>query len=145
MSRKTRKLIWSVPLVAAVAVIGALALFVTLTPGSLFADDLADSPQNLKVKAADGNSGRTNLVLTWEAPAAGAPDMYRIDVSSNGDRWSPETEVSGSTLTYTDDLTSAVDAEIDKNADAPVSVTRYYRVFTVNSHGSGQVSTTESA
>ena len=145
MSRKTRKLIWSVPLVAAVAVIGALALFVTLTPGSLFADDLADSPQNIEVKAADGNSGRTNLVLTWEAPAAGAPDMYRIDVSSNGDRWSPETEVSGSTLTYTDDLTSAVDAEIDKNADAPVSVTRYYRVFADNSHGSGQVSTTESA
>ena len=32
MSRKTRKLIWSAPLVAALAVIGALALFVTLGP-----------------------------------------------------------------------------------------------------------------
>ena len=31
MSRKTRKLIWSVPLIAAVAVIGALAAFMTLT------------------------------------------------------------------------------------------------------------------
>ena len=36
MSRKTRKLMWSVPLIAAVAVIGALAAFMTLTPGSLF-------------------------------------------------------------------------------------------------------------
>ena len=33
MSRKTRKLMWSVPLIAAVAVIGALAAFMTLQPG----------------------------------------------------------------------------------------------------------------
>ena len=136
---------WSVPLIAAVAVIGALAAIGTLGLGGASADELPNSPQNLKVKAADGNSGRTNLVLTWEASASGAPDMYRIDVSIKGDKWSPEAEVSSSTLTYTDDLTSAVDAEIDKTPEAPVSVTRYYRVFADNSHGSGQVSTTESA
>ena len=34
MSRKTRKLMWSVPLIAAVAVIGALAAFMTLTPNN---------------------------------------------------------------------------------------------------------------
>ena len=145
MSRKTRKLIWLVPLVAVFAVIGALAAIGTLGLGGASADELPNSPQNLKVKASDGNSGRTNLVLTWEASASGAPDMYRIDVSTDGDKWSPEAEVSGSTLTYTDDLTSAVDAEIDKTPEAPVSVTRYYRVFADNSHGSGQVSTTESA
>ena len=32
MSRKTRNLIWSVPLVATLAIVGALALFVALTP-----------------------------------------------------------------------------------------------------------------
>ena len=32
MSRKTRKLIWSAPLVAVLAVAGALALFVALSP-----------------------------------------------------------------------------------------------------------------
>ena len=33
MSRKTRKLIWSAPLVAVLAVAGALALFVALPAG----------------------------------------------------------------------------------------------------------------
>ena len=84
-----------------------------------------------------------------EAPESGAPDMYRIDMSGDGDgdKWSPEAEVSGTTLTYTDDLSKAVDAAIDKNDDLddPVNVARYYRVFAVNSHGSGQVSTYESA
>ena len=32
MSRKTRKLIWSAPLVAVLAVAGALAIFVVLSP-----------------------------------------------------------------------------------------------------------------
>ena len=38
MSRKTRKLIWSAPLVAVLAVAGALALFVALSPGGAQAD-----------------------------------------------------------------------------------------------------------
>ena len=147
MSRKTRKLIWSAPLVAVFAVVGALAAFGALGLGGADADELHNGPQNLKVMAADGIAGRTSLVLTWEAPESGAPDMYRIDMSGDGDKWSPEAEVSGTMLTYTDDLAKAVDAEIDKNDDLddPVNVTRYYRVFAVNSHGSGQVSTYESA
>ena len=36
MSRKTRKLIWSAPLVAVLAVAGVLAMFVALEPGSVF-------------------------------------------------------------------------------------------------------------
>ena len=39
MSRKTRKLMWSVPLVAAVAVIGALAAFVMLAPNGALAHE----------------------------------------------------------------------------------------------------------
>ena len=37
MSRKTRKLIWSVPLVAALAVVGALAAFMVWAPGGALA------------------------------------------------------------------------------------------------------------
>ena len=37
MSRKTRKLMWSVPLIAAVAVIGALVAYVMLAPGGALA------------------------------------------------------------------------------------------------------------
>ena len=41
MSRKTRKLIWSAPLVAVLAVAGALAMFAAQGPtGSVFADPL---------------------------------------------------------------------------------------------------------
>ena len=38
MSRKTRKLIWSAPLVAVLAVAGALAMFVALSPNGAQAD-----------------------------------------------------------------------------------------------------------
>ena len=50
MSRKTRKLIWSAPLVAVLAVIGALAIFAAMAPGSLFATELTDAPLNLVVE-----------------------------------------------------------------------------------------------
>ncbi len=137
MSRKTRKLIWSAPLVAVFAVIGALALFVTQTPGGIFADELADAPQNLKVKAADGSAGRTTLVLTWEAPESGAPDMYRIDRSSDNSKWKYLESVSGDSVTYTD---STVKGKFQ------TGTTQYYRVFAKDSeHGSGAVSTSESA
>ena len=143
MSRKTRKLMWSVPLIAAVAVIGALAAFVALQPGSLFADELGMAPQNLKVAAADGSAGRTTLVVTWEAPESGAPDMYRIDRSSDNDKWKYLTSVSGTTLTHTD---STVGGKFEEGK------TRYYRVFAVDGahgedggYGAGAVSTSESA
>ena len=40
MSRKTRNLIWSVPLVAVLAVAGALAMFVALVPDGVQADHI---------------------------------------------------------------------------------------------------------
>ena len=55
MSRKTRKLMWSVPLIAAVAVIGALAAFMTLTPSSTEAQGIPKPgmPANLMAEASD--------------------------------------------------------------------------------------------
>ena len=142
MSRKTRKLIWSVPLIAAVTVIGVLAAFMTMAPGGLFADELSGAPQNLSVEAADGSAGRTTLVLTWEAPASGAPNMYRIDRSSDNDKWKYLTSVPGTQLTHPDDT---VKGKFD------TGTTMFYRVFAVDSghgismgYGSGRVSTSES-
>ena len=138
MSRKTRKLIWSVPLIAAVAVIGALAAFMTMSPGELFADELADAPQKLVVEPASGSAGRFALVLDWDAPASGAPDMYRVDVSSDNSKYKFQAYVLGTQTTYTH-------MNIRKPTADPDGVTRYYRVFAVDSvHGSGAVSTAES-
>ena len=138
MSRKTRKLIWSVPLIAAVAVIGALAAFMTMSPGELFADELADAPQNLVVEPASGSAGRFALVLDWDAPASGAPDMYRVDVSSDNSKYKFQSYVPGTQTTYTH-------MNIRKPTVDPEGVTRFYRVFAVDSvHGSGAVSTAES-
>ena len=140
MSRKTRKLMWSVPLIAAVAVIGALAAFGALGLGNVFANELPDNPQNLKVTAASGNTGRTTLVLTWQAPASGAPDMYRIDVSEFNEKFTLLTEVSGTTLTHTH-VVRPKGMDREETAGWP----RFYRVYALNSHGYGSVSTAESA
>ena len=140
MSRKTKKLMWSVPVIAAVAVIGVLATFVTLVPGALFANELPDNPQNLTVKAADGDLGRTTLVLNWEAPASGAPDMYRIDVSTENQKFTNLAEVSGTTLIY-----SHLVRPRGMDRDPKSGKLRYYRVYAKDSHGYGSVSTSESA
>jgi hypothetical protein len=126
MSRKTRKLIWSAPLLAVFAAAAALALFAAPGAGSVFADALPAAPTNLKVMPADGDAGRTTLVLNWGASAhAGG---YRIDISDRGGVWETLTLNTGSTeTTYTDDSLSADD-------------TRWYRVFALNSHGFGPVS-----
>ena len=125
MSRKTRKLIWSVPLLAVLAVAGALAMFAAQGPGGVSATPLPAAPMNLEVAAADGDAGRTMLVLTWDA-AANATG-YRIDKSDQGAVWETMMMDTGDTMTtYTDTLTA--------------SDTRWYRVFAVNDHGVGPVS-----
>ena len=86
MSRKTRNLIWSAPLVAAIAVIGALALFLTLTPNQTEAQGLETpgQPQNFMLEA----TGPTSIKLTWDEPTdGGRPSAYRIDVSEDGLTW----------------------------------------------------------
>ena len=130
MSRKTRKLIWSAPLVAVLAVAGALAMFAAQGTGSVFANPLPDAPMNLEVEAASGDAGRTTLVLNWDAAANAAG--YRIDISDQGAVWETMMMDTGSTATsYTDDTLTADD-------------TRWYRVFALNRHGIGPVSNPDS-
>ena len=92
------------------------------------------------VTAASGNAGRTTLVLTWEAPASGALDMYRIDVSEDNEKFTRLTEVSGTTLTH-----SHLVRPKGMDRKPTDGWERFYRVYAMNSHGYGSVSTAESA
>ena len=86
MSRKTRKLIWSAPLVAVLAVAGALAMFVALAPmGRRRHIELPGAPQNLTAKA----DGTRAINLDWSAPTDGGTVAtgYRIDRSKDGNEW----------------------------------------------------------
>ena len=133
MSRKTRKLMWSVPLIAAVAVIGALAAFMTLQPNDAAAqaEEVPGMPMNLTGNAL----GPDSIELTWDAPTAdtgGLPDGYRIDYSDDGMVWY-SLEPNHNSTVFTDDTgLSAVQ-------------TRHYRVFAFNSGGSSTVLNGKSA
>lgn len=128
MSRKTRKLMWSAPLVAAFAVVGALAIFMTLTPYGASAQQqevVPGAPTDLMLRALD----QTTIELKWKAPTddvGGVQDGYRIDYSGDGMVW--HSLVSSQTATkYVDNL----------NLEA--SETRYYRVFAFNSAGTSRM------
>ena len=87
MSRKTRNLIWSVPLVATLAIVGALALFITLAPNdaSAQANQAPGRPGMLMAVAFADGTPETEIQLTWTAPTTGgSPTHYRIDQSTNG-------------------------------------------------------------
>ena len=103
MSRKTRKLIWSAPLVAVLAVAGTLAMFLALAPGGVLADSASgdaasgDAASHLPPDPATGitvttpsaaEGGRTALRLSWNAPVGGDAAMtYRVDVSEDAQVW----------------------------------------------------------
>ena len=125
MSRKTRKLMWSVPLVAVFAVVGALAAIGALGIGGVFAHDAPIGPQNLSVEAADGGAGRTTLIVDWDPPASGDATSYRVDVSTNGSIWK--------FLANTNDT-------MYSHSGLSADSLRYYRVFAMNSAGTGPVS-----
>ena len=136
MSRKTRKLIWSVPLIAAVAVIGALALLVTLEPNTAQADHV-DLPGSVTGLEATANS-RTSIELNWDAPASdnvvgnaigGAPTGYRIDQSDDNRVWEQLVVNTGNTLTSR-----------TLRDNISTSTQRHYRVFAINEAGTGPVS-----
>lgn len=123
MSRKTRNLIWAAPLAAVFAVVGALALFMTLTPNSALAqaEEIPGMPMDLTVMAISP----TSLELSWEPPAdstGGTPDGYRIDYSNDGDVWYA-LEPNYSSTVYTDD------------DGLKAKQMRYYRIFAFNSSG----------
>ena len=109
MSRKARKLIWSAPLVAALAVVGALAIFVALAPNEATAHERAmhGPPGPVSVISADpvaddpdtpAHEGRTAVTVSWQVPAddpattdvneaGGSATSYRIDRSENTRVW----------------------------------------------------------
>ena len=113
------------PLVATLAIVGALALFMTLAPNpaAAQAEEVPGMSMNLKVKAL----GPTSIELSWDPPTeGGSPDGYRIDYSNDGQVWEPLEATYDSEL-YTDD-----DGLMAKQ-------TRHYRVFAYNSAGHGPV------
>ena len=136
MSRKTRNLIWSVPLVAVLAVVGALALFVVIAPSGVFADETLGKP-GLNAPEAEGPR---SIKLTWTAPEGATPTSYRIDVSENAHVWS-ELEANYSGTEYVHTLSeSDVESDIESGVTQPIKSERYYRVFALNSHGPGDES-----
>ena len=130
MSRKTRKLMWSVPLIAAVAVIGALAAFMTLTPNDASADSHMPGPvKNLTVGPNENGIPQEQLLVSWEAPdTGGAVTSYRIDISEDGERWlSYRTDHGNSDLRI---VYPTADAPGLDSADGLAALTmRHFRVF----------------
>ena len=129
MSRKTRKLIWSVPLIAAVAVAGALAIFMTIAPGGLLAHDEPYVPELTATK-----DGRTAIDLSWTDPSSSDVEItgYRIDRSKNGHLWMSLESVAGDVTEY-------------RNTGVKAGETWFYRVFTMDPAGTGPVSKTANA
>ena len=131
MSRKTRKLIWSAPLVAVFAVVGALAIFVALAPNATQAHDveLPGAVSDLKA-VADGTKA---VDLSWDAPSdGGTPTSYRIDASGDGQTWTPlVTDTPDASTSYRDEMIVSF-----------LGSDRFYRVFAMNEAGTGPVSRT---
>ena len=128
MKSKTRKLIWSAPLVAVLAVLGALAIFAATTPDGAKAQML-EVPGPVEGLEATAKS-RTSIELTWNAPmSGGAPTGYRVDYSMDNRVWTQLEDNTGSaTRSYMDKMKVKADTE------------RYYRVFAINAAGTGPVS-----
>ena len=79
MSSKTRKLIWSVPLMATLAVVGALAVFVALgLPNANPAEAQAGEPG--APAAPTVTAGNMRVTVTWNAPQddGGQTPEYRV-------------------------------------------------------------------
>jgi len=109
-------------------------MFVALTPNQAQADHelLPSAPTNLLAKPADGNAGRTSLVLTWTAPERGPVTGYRIDYSTDNVEYMELVANSESTATtYT-------------HTGLKPGTLYVYRVFAINSGGTGLVSETYS-
>ena len=122
MRTKARKLIWSVPLVAVFAVVGALALFATLEPNEAAAQTLAAPGQVQNVTLE--STGPTSLKLAWDPPTEGGrPAAYRIDVSDDGYTWEL---LAGSWPSQNDDY---------DHTGLSARETKYYRIFAHNTSG----------
>ena len=122
MRTKARKLIWSAPLVAVFAVVGALALFATLAPNEAVAQTLAAPGQVQNVTLE--STGPTSIKLTWDPPTnGGRPAAYRIDVSGDGRTWEL---LAGSWPSQNDDY---------EHIGLSARETKHYRIFAHNTSG----------
>ncbi|MCY4560638.1 MAG: fibronectin type III domain-containing protein [Chloroflexi bacterium] len=129
MSRKTRKLIWAVPLLAVFAVAGALAIFATQPADPAEAHG---PPGPVTGISATASSYHT-INLSWNEPDSGGDVTgYRIDYSADSYVWKELVADTGDTKTTYPDTGLKPETE------------RYYRVFAMNSAGTGPVSTDES-
>ena len=130
MSRKTRNLIWSVPLIAAVAVIGALALFLTLEPNGAAAQslNLPGQPTDLTAGPYADGIPQEQIEISWKEPTdGGAVSSYRVDFSEDGNVWRA--------LPGAESLT----APRFVHGSLMAEETRHYRVFAVNNNGSSRM------
>ena len=159
MSRKTRKLIWSAPLVAVLAVAGALAIFVALSPHEAAAHEAAmhgapgpvtglTAAQATDDPATGEPEGRTQITLTWMMPAAGMGDpaaSYRIDYSDQPTRTRVWRNLEMGVADASADMYCGADAAAGLRCFTDTSLKpgqiRSYRVFAVNNLGTSPVST----
>ena len=124
MSRKTRKLIWSAPLLAVLAVAATLAIFAGQPPGWAQANGAPGSVTGLNAS----DVGRHHIELSWTAPATGTVTGYRIDMSSGGFVWMLHKDDTGS------DATSYRVEELD------AATGYYFRVYALNGDHTGPLS-----
>ncbi len=130
MSRKTRKLIWSAPLVAVLAVAVALAAFASLSPNGALAQDATMGPPTGVTATANS---QTQITLNWSAPA-GLVNTYRIDMSDDGDVWEELVSSAG-----TGPGTSSVVVQNSTgryvHTGLTAGTTHYYRVYAIFASG----------
>ena len=160
MSRKTRKLIWSAPLVAVLAVVGALAMFVMLAPDGVQAHEpgantAPHQPPNpvtgIEVTTPTAEEGgRTSLRVTWNAPEGGEdPTMYRVDISTDARIWhnSIGGELSTDTLMKSDAESACTTDDAEDSChtvdNLQSDMTYHFRVFAMNYFGTSPISVDE--
>ena len=162
MSRKTRKLMWSVPLIAAVAVIGVLAAYVMLTPDGAQAHEPGantvphqppDPVTRIDVTTPSiAEGGRTSLRVTWDAPTGGDPvATYRVDISEDTDVWMNVIGGEASDQAWTEaEAEAEADCTSDDNRNRCYTATGlksdtlyHFRVFAMNKFGTSPISVNE--
>ena len=120
MSSKSRKFIWSVPVVAAFAVIGALAAFGVLGVGNAQAQDAAP-PTNVEAEA-----GNALINIYWTASSAPGLDGYEVQIKESSEPeadWGAPTTFDPDPITGTDTSVSITGLALDTSFDVRIRAT----------------------
>ena len=156
MSSKTRKLIWSAPLVAVLAVAGALAILVALAPNEAQAHEATMHGPPASVTMVDAEAaaddpntpeveGRTAISVMWKVPdmtGENSRDMathYRIDRSTDTRVWE-NLEPSLADADVACDSSMGADYRCHTDTDLKPDTPYQYRVFAMNALGISPVS-----